>query len=332
VAFREGEVRGAQSDAAGERIGEVAVRLGYVRAELLADVVEASAGRTFGKLLVERGLLSAPELWKCLHEQVAAVFHAILLSREGVFALVDEEAELGTPLSVNTQSLLMDGIRRIDEMSLFRARIPGAEAFLRRREPQVAITLRPVEQQLLELVDGRRTVAEVAQGAHLNEFDATKILYHLCEAGYVEAVAEALPARACAPEERASAIGGGMVEILREIAAALGGPGGIDPLLAGARAFLSDPAGRFAGAWRGVAPGRDGGVDAARIRANLEALPAEAVLGLEPSGDRVRLLFDALHELVLFYLFQAGERLARADDERLGREVKRRFEALGDLR
>ncbi len=330
IAFRDGEVRGAQSDAAGEHLGDVAVRLGYLHADQLPEPPQAA--RSSGSALVERGLISAPELWKCLHEQVAVVFHAILLSREGVFALVDEDApDLGTSLSVNTQSLLMDGIRRIDEMSLFRVRIPGPDTSLRRREPKILTTLKPIEQQLLELVGDGRSVSEIAQGAHLNEFEATKILYHLSEAGYVEAGQQAPSARVRSEDERAGAVAAGMVEILREIALALG-PGALDPLLAAARAFLADPAGRFAAAWPGVAPARDGGVDGARVRANLESLPPEVLAELEPSRDRARLLFDALHELVLFYLFLAGERLARADDERLGREVKRRFEALGDLR
>jgi Domain of unknown function (DUF4388) len=330
VAFRDGEVRGAQSDAAGEHLGDVAIRLGYLRAEQLPEPPPTE--RSFGSALVERGLLSAPDLWKCLHEQVATVFHAILLSEEGVFALVDEDAPaLGASLSVNTQSLLMDGIQRIDEMSLFRARIPGPDTLLRRREPKIPVTLKPVEQQLLALVGAGRSVSEIARGAHLNDFDATKILYHLSEAGYVEAGPQAAPARARSEEERAGAVAAGMVEILREIALALG-PGAVEPLLAAARGFLADPAGRFTAAWRGVAPARDGTVDGALVRANLDALPPEALAGLEPSRDRARILFDALHELVLFYLFLAGERLARADDERLGREVKRRFEALGELR
>ncbi|GEJ56908.1 DUF4388 domain-containing protein [Anaeromyxobacter diazotrophicus] len=329
VVFREGEVRGAHSQAAGERLGEIAVRLGYLRPAGLEQALRAAAGPAgLGKALVDGGLVSAPDLWKCLHEQVAAVFHAILLSREGVFTLLDEEApELGTPLSVNTQSLLMDGIRRIDELSLFRARIPGPEAFLRRREPKVPITLQPVERELLGLVDGRRTVAEVAQRAHLSPFDATKVLYHLAEAGYLEASAQPLGARGQSPDERAGAIGEGMAGILREVAVAVEAAGGREPFLAAVRAFLADPAGRFAFAWTGIAPARDGAVDPAAVRANVEAARVS-----DDDGDRLTVLFDALHELVLFYLFQSGELLARAEDERLGREVKERFEALAELR
>jgi len=332
VAFKDGEVRGAHSGMAGERIGEVAQRLGYASADQVAQSVAGADGKLLGKVLLEKGFLTAADLWKCLHEQVAAVFHAILLSREGIFAMVDADVDLGTPLSVNTQSLLMDGIRRIDEMSLFRARIPGAHAYLRRREPKVRITLKGVEQQLLDLVDGRRRVSDIAQGAHLNEFDATKILYHLAEAGYLEAITEPMDAPSASPAARLQAIAGGMNHLLRLIAGAVASAGGLDPFLAGARSFLADGASRFAPLWQLVPPGRDGTLDADAVLGNLASLGGAALAKAEPSGDPARYLFEGLRELMFFYLFQAGERLSREADERLALEVKRRFEALGDLR
>ena len=51
-----------------ERVGEVAVRLGYVTHDRL-DAIDPG-GKRFGKALVEQGLLSASELWRCFHEQV----------------------------------------------------------------------------------------------------------------------------------------------------------------------------------------------------------------------------------------------------------------------
>jgi hypothetical protein len=335
LAFREGAVRGARSEAAGERIGEIAVRLGFVSAEQHAEAeqaVAASGGVLFGKILVQRGFLTPPALWKCLHEQVAAVFHAILMVREGVFTMVDDaDVDLGTPLAVDTQSLLMDGIRRIDETSLFRARIPGPKACLRRRAPRSPITLQPLERSLLDLVDGRRTVAEIAQGAHVSEFDATKILYHLAEAGYVEAMSAATSPALSTPE-RLLAITAGMNAILAEIIAALPGAAASEPFLAGTRAFLADPASRFAPLWRMVLPGRDGSVDVATLLGNAAALRGEALTRLEASGDPARIVFDALRELMFFYLFQAGERLSRDADERLALAVKQRFDAFAEFR
>jgi hypothetical protein len=325
VAFKTGEVRGARSSAVTERLGEVALRLGYLGREAL-DEVEAGEGR-FGAALLEQGRLTASELRRCLHEQVTAVFHAILLAREGIFHLLDEGELEGVPLSVDTQTLLMDGIRRIDEMSLFVARIPGAHAFLRRREPPRAVTLQPAEARLLDLVDGRRSVSDVAQAARLSEFDATKILYHLAEAGYVEAVASPAPA---AGQDDLVALARGANAALREVAVAAARAGALEPVLDAGRGFLA-AADRFAPLFRRVPLGGDGTVDEATLLGNAASLGGAALRSLEPSGEAPRYLRDALRELVFHQLFAAGERLDRAADEALAAAVKRRLEPLGGL-
>jgi hypothetical protein len=327
VAFHEGEVRSAQSSAPGERVGEVAVRLGYATE---AQIAEATAsGKPIGKVLVDRGVLTPSDLYKCLHEQVVAVFHALLLSRSGTFALVDEDPERpAAPLSVSTQSLLMDGIRRIDELSLFAARIPGRDAFLRRRDPPRPMTLRPTENAMLALVDGRRTVAEIATVAHLNEFDATKILFHLAEAGYVEVVAA--PLAAGSPAERVPPIVSGMNELLRAVAQAV--PAGARAaFLDAAQGFLFDESSRWAPLLRRVSVSGDGGLDDGAVQQALAGLGAEGLGALDPSGDPAKVAFAALREALFFWLFLAGERIGRDADEALGRAVKPKLARLESL-
>jgi hypothetical protein len=329
VAFKDGEVRGASSTAPGERIGEVAVRLGFATEAQVAAATQG--GRAVGKGLVELGHVNENDLWRCLHEQVAAVFHAILLSPAGTFFLVDEDEgdRVGAPLAVSTQSLLMDGIRRIDEMSLFRARIPGPQAYLRRREPRRVVTLQPLEHTLLGLVDGRRTVAAIATAAHLNEFDATKILYHLAEAGYVEAVGE--PAASVDPAARLGAVASGMNELLRAVLAAIPAPGRT-AFLASARSYLADAGSPFAPLWGRLVPLPDGSLAEQPLLLNLSALPAAAVTAPPGAlGDPAATLLHALRELLFFYLFLAGERIAAEDDERLSGEVKAKLARLEAL-
>jgi hypothetical protein len=328
IAFQDGEVRNARSTALGERIGEVAVRLGFVTE---AQVAEAAAfASPIGKALVDRGALSANDLWKCLHEQVTAVFDAILLSPSGTFFLLDEEPgeRYGTPLAVNTQSLLMDGIQRIDELSLFRARIPGAGAFVRRRAPPRPVTLRPTENSLLGLVDGRRTVAEIATAAHLSEFDATKVLYHLAEAGYVEAVTDP---RATAPAaERIPALVSGLNALLRAVTAAIP-PGRRPEFLAAGRAYLAEPETPFAPLLLGLAPDAEGALDEAALRERLVALDRRTLARLHPSAEAARVLLEAMREALFFWLFQAGERVEREVDASLGRTVKAELAQLEGL-
>jgi hypothetical protein len=334
VVFKEGEVRGATSEAPGERTGEVALRLGFIKPAQLEAAAAAAAGRQFGKVLVEMGFIAPADLWKCFHEQVAGVFHAILQAREGVFALVDQgELESpGMPLAVNTQQLLMDGIRRLDEMGLFRSRIPGPGAFLRRRDPPRPVALKPVEERLLNLVDGRRSLADVAREAHLSEFDATKVLYHLAEAGYVEASDDAMVETQADPAARLAGIAEGMNAVYREVAVKVAAARALEPFLGAVRGFLADPASRYLPLWKGIAMAKDGALDAAAVAANAAGLRGPALARLEPSGDPARYLFDGMRELLFFLLFQAGERLDREVDEALSTEVKRRLEALGGLR
>ena len=326
VWFQDGEVRSAESTAAGERLGEVAVRLGYATEAQVAEA--ARTGRAVGKALADAGHLAPNDLYKCLQEQVAAVFHALLLCRTGSFALMDEPPPQPlAPLSVSTQSLLMDGIRRIDELSLFRARIPGGSAVLRRREGAKPITLRPTENALLGQVDGRRTVAEIATGAHLNEFDATKILFHLAEAGLVEAIAGEAPS---SEAERLQHVAKGMNELLRGVAQAVP-PGARAGVLDAAQRFLWDAANPYAALLRELAVAGDGGLDEERLLEAAGALGADELAAMDASGDRVRIVAGALRDALFFWLFLVGDKLPRDADDALSRAVRQKLAPLEAL-
>jgi hypothetical protein len=308
----------------------VALRLGYVQPRQLEQA--ARAGKPIGKALVDAGALTSADLWKCIHEQVAVVFRGVLLAREGVFTLIDEtNLELASALSMNTQALLMDGIRRLDEMALFRARIPGPDVHVRRRPGRVTTGLDPTEQKALVLLEAPRRVLEVAQALRLDEVEATRILYHLVESGHLEVVTEPVDS----PEvqaSRAATLVSGMNEILRLVLAGVSATGGRDRFLSGVRSFLSDPLNRFAAVWHEVASTADGSVDSARVLRNVAALDPPTLASVAGTPDRSRYLYEALSELMFFYLFQAGELLPPGGDELLGREVKQRLEALGSLR
>jgi hypothetical protein len=302
VSFREGRIRGSTSEVPGERVFEVAARLGFA----------------------SEATLPMTERWRVIREQVATIFHSVLTARDGVFYLVQGEDEpVGPALSLDTQAVLMDAVRRIDEMELFRGRIPGGEVFLRRREPREPVALEPEEERLLGLVDGSRRVLDVAREAHLAEFDATKILYRLAEAGYLEATTETA-ARVGA--DRARAVLSGMNEIFREVVRAVGTHGSTSALTSNASAFLADPTSRYAPLWRGLSAEPDGSLDEDRLLVALAGLDAAEAVRLDPRGDRPHALLAALRELMFFYLFQAGERLSRDDDEAVSQSVKRRLE------
>ncbi len=328
IAFKDGEVRYAASSVPGERLGEVTVRLGFATEDQIEKA--SQPGKPLGKALVDAGVLGPNDLWKCFHELVTTVFHSILLSRDGTFQLMDEEVSdrPGTPLAVNTQSLLMDGIRRIDEMSLFASHIPGPQACVRQRKPRRSITLKPPEHTVLALVDGETTVSGIAGRAHLSVFEATKILYHLAEAGYVEAIADA--ASDGDPASALPAIAGGMNDLFRLVGRTVPETGR-PAFRAGVRAFLADTSHPLAPVWARAAHGDDGSLDPEALLGNLAAMKESALARLEPSGSPARVLLAAMREILFFQLFVVGELLARDADEALAASIRPRLTELEEI-
>jgi hypothetical protein len=134
VLFSEGEVRGAGSERVGERLSEIIVRMGLVKRESMDAIsAEVDGGRRAGRLAVERGLLSERDLWNAVQEHVTTIFQAILLESRGSFVLTDEVVEdAPTVPGLSAEGLLMEGVRRLDELRVANApgRLPSAERVL----------------------------------------------------------------------------------------------------------------------------------------------------------------------------------------------------------
>jgi hypothetical protein len=118
LTFDDGELRGTTSTRVGERLSEVMVRMSLLKPEVMEDLVGHSApGQRIGRLSVERGLMTERDLWDVMQEQVTAIFQAIMLESEGVFTFAEGSVEdsLTVP-GLSVEMLLMEGLRRIDEM------------------------------------------------------------------------------------------------------------------------------------------------------------------------------------------------------------------------
>src|SRR5690606_22947959 len=104
----------------------------------------------------------------------------------GAFALWDQDPEEKQHnLQLSTQSLLMDSVRKIDEMAHFRKRIPHGRLYVgRKRAPDG--TLEEEEAQVLAAASGQRTLLELAQALKMSEFDLTKAVFRLLELGFAQ--------------------------------------------------------------------------------------------------------------------------------------------------
>jgi hypothetical protein len=190
IVLIEGDVAWACSTSPGERLGELLARIGLAdRAKIEALLREQAATgerKRLGQLLLDRGALGPDALARGLRHQVNEIFLGLLVARSGSFVFLRglDREQLPSILALDTQGMLLDGLRRLDEMELYRTRVPSSDLKLkvaRRASPTDVLT--PEQLQVLELADGQRTLGDIATASALGEFEATKAAYNLLELG-----------------------------------------------------------------------------------------------------------------------------------------------------
>lgn len=310
IYFQNGEIVFAASTFPEEDLGEVLFTLGKVDRETLQKARQFATGRTtVGKLLVERGVVASKDLWQATRHQVETIVYHLFTFHQGGFSFLAKalEKEEILRLSMGTQNLIMEGLRRVDERALYMRRIRSLDAVVRLADP-AAQGKTPAEERLLALVGaGARDVRELLRKSGAGEFDALRLLYQLVERGAVRL--EEAPVVAVAGEfgELLAIFNGALTALWRPIAAA--NPGFPQEV----RLFLRDLPQPYSFVFRDVTLQADGAVDGGRLLANLA--------GLE-EGDKKRLLADALNELLYMECLAARRELGAAESAELIQRVQ----------
>lgn len=97
----------------------------------------------------------------------------------------------GPEAQLDVEALLQGVARRFEELAEIQTLVPSEEVVLTMApqppEGAVQINITPAEWRVLVLVDGHRSVREIAGAAHLDDLAAMKLLYGLATAGLVAA-------------------------------------------------------------------------------------------------------------------------------------------------
>lgn len=91
-------------------------------------------------------------------------------------------------VSVDPQSLLLEGARRVDEWSLIEKKIPSFDVVYSLDRPRLMMNrdpLSPEQEALLPLIDGHRDINGLIRDSGLGEFEVGKALYGLLNANFL---------------------------------------------------------------------------------------------------------------------------------------------------
>ncbi len=326
IYLHDGDVVWASSTAVEDRLGEFLVRRGKITREQLQTAIR-HGGSPIGQACVDCGFIAAHELWSMVQAQLLDIFDNMLRAETGTwsFARISGAALAESRIHLSTQGLLMDALRRLDEMKVFRQRI-SSQATLVRRGAEVSesadLTARAQETaddeaaSLLRQLPRSATIAELMRLLGRSEYQVTSLVYRLIQQGLVEVSnpepGAMTPRRA---EQVSRSKAKDVIDVyamaLREMTQELGNSPRRTALIDAVRAFVDDPSHAMSHVLREVAISN---------RGELEAAPL--LLAATEQGVGIQELSDALSELLFFVLFQATDLLGHRKGDNLARRVK----------
>jgi hypothetical protein len=264
-----------------------------------------------GKLLVQMGALSPKDLWWGVKNQVLEIIYSLFSWKQGSFAFHDDGADLHEKitLSASTSSIILEGVRRIDEAARIREKIPSLDMVFAKIGDGGAdleqLELSPQEIRVFERIDGLHTVRELVRDADLTEFEVTRILFQLVTAHLIEAVTRSKPARPVfidvedSPElmRVVSSYNDMFERLYRSLAGAVGDGHAREIFTSALQSSDSNEL------WNGVFFDPSGRFDENLLIANISELPFE---------ERKNVLDEGLNTLLSIQLFEVSQDLDQA--------------------
>ncbi|MBL8978613.1 MAG: tetratricopeptide repeat protein [Gemmatimonadetes bacterium] len=196
IYFDEGRISYASIVNRRDRIGDLLRKNQLVTSDQLDQAIrvqEVHRERRLGDILIELGIISRERLEQLLYLQIEEAVYHLFAWAQGTFnfeAGVKPEPQVFT-VSINPESLLLEGARRVDEWSQIEKKIPSFDLIFAvdpGHVPGDDVDLSLAQRRILPLLDGTRDVRQVIDECSLIEFEAATALFGLITAGYARRV------------------------------------------------------------------------------------------------------------------------------------------------
>ena len=174
-----GTISSSWSNDPRESLGQLLVRERLISEEQLFRTLlrQETEGRPLGALLVENGPLKHEDLVRILTLKAEETIYDLFHWSEGHFEFKDGEVPKDSPFPVDLDvtTVIMEGVRRIDEWHRMREVVPSMETtFKPLGQPND-----PIDHEVLLLCSEGKTVTEIAFALRRTEFDATVMLFEM---------------------------------------------------------------------------------------------------------------------------------------------------------
>ncbi len=185
-------------------IAELLVNKGKLTPQQMQHAIQvqhSDGSTTMSQVLMQLNYITADDMQSILQQHIEESVYGLFGWPDGEFRFEqgqrpDADAPImPTPLPV--EHLIMEGVRRIDEWSRIKDRIPSTDMVVRfveqPGEKAKGVNLAPEEWRVFARINGKDTLSEIAQKTKLSEFDVCRIVYGFLTAGLVDVLKKPKP-------------------------------------------------------------------------------------------------------------------------------------------
>jgi len=189
----DGAVRFAKSNMQQDRLGESMLAHECISKSDYRRASERMANDAcrFGEALLKMGRLNRKQLHRELGVQVQRIVLSLFRVPEGLYRFEETPTnDTRLPFSLSVPSLLLKGLRRVDDGRLILSALPPADTVVRMAERPTydfeLSKLAPLERSVLEKAGGGATIGAIVRGASLERSAALRACYALLTLGLLE--------------------------------------------------------------------------------------------------------------------------------------------------
>ncbi len=190
--FVEGKITGAESKRRTDdnRLGKILLKKGFIKEDDLQAILEEQkkTDAKIGILLIRKGLVEQAIIHEILTSQISETVIQLFGWKQGTYEFTAQGIPLDKELdlSLDTQQLLMDGLRIVDEWTLIKGKIAFDTLFNRTNAEDMQ--LNEDEKEILSYVDGENDVSTIIDLAGRDNFLVSKTLLSLLDKGIIEII------------------------------------------------------------------------------------------------------------------------------------------------
>ncbi len=142
-------------------------------------------------VVAQERLMDLKTFGECLRRHTESAVYKVISWNEGEFVFEKQEPPVfASSIQLKVEDLLTEGARRADEWTLIQQKIPTLnlvfDAMIGNAEELTTRGLSEIDMKIFSLVDGRRTVHDIADRSGLGEFEVAKSMFILSSVNLIK--------------------------------------------------------------------------------------------------------------------------------------------------